>query len=137
MDNLQAQVNALSDQLNEIQLRSRAELYYYVQRIQELEMHATHAFEHVSEVQSYVEQKIATLEANLRIAETNLMEAYEEIARWQELYWDLRSRVIPVPVLTSHAEPQPPFHGAQSSMGRRGSQRHPNRRYHGSRSFYH
>ncbi|PON94455.1 hypothetical protein TorRG33x02_097020 [Trema orientale] len=50
VDNLQAQVNALNDQLTEIQLRSRAELHYYVQRIQELEIHAMHAFEHVSEI---------------------------------------------------------------------------------------
>ncbi|PON92319.1 hypothetical protein TorRG33x02_119480 [Trema orientale] len=54
-------------------------------------------------------QKIATLEANLRMVETNLMEAYEEI--------DRRSCVIPVPVLTSHAEPQPPFYGAKPSTG--------------------
>ncbi|PON51304.1 hypothetical protein TorRG33x02_311680 [Trema orientale] len=53
---------------------------------QKLEMHATHAFEHVSEVQSYAEQKIAILETNLRMAETNLMEAYKEIDRWRELY---------------------------------------------------
>ncbi|PON89333.1 hypothetical protein TorRG33x02_148760 [Trema orientale] len=86
VDDLQFQMNALSDLLNKIQLRSQAELHYYVQRIQELEMHATHAFEHVSEVQSYIEQKIVILEANLRMAKTNLMEAYEEINRWRELY---------------------------------------------------
>ena len=67
-------------------------------------MHATHAFEHVSEIQSYVEQKIAILEANLRMPEINLMEAYKEINHWRELYWDLQSRVIPMLVLASHVE---------------------------------
>ncbi|PON33827.1 hypothetical protein PanWU01x14_349420 [Parasponia andersonii] len=36
VDNLQAQINALSEQLIEIQLYSRAELHYYVQRSKSL-----------------------------------------------------------------------------------------------------
>ncbi|PON45422.1 hypothetical protein PanWU01x14_259010 [Parasponia andersonii] len=53
--------------------------------------------------QSYVERKIFTLEASLRTTESNLLEAYQEIAHWFELYWDwdLRSGVIPVLVLAS------------------------------------
>ncbi|PON49073.1 hypothetical protein TorRG33x02_318740, partial [Trema orientale] len=48
------------------------------------------------------------------------MEAYEKIDHWRELYWDLRSQVILVPVLASHVEPQPPYYSAQSSTSRRG-----------------
>ncbi|PON39621.1 hypothetical protein PanWU01x14_303590 [Parasponia andersonii] len=54
----QAQIGALSDQLN----RSRGELHYYLECIHQLEEHATHAFEHVSEAQHYVDRKIAMLE---------------------------------------------------------------------------
>ncbi|PON52093.1 hypothetical protein TorRG33x02_309340 [Trema orientale] len=95
---LQNRVIALSDQLSEMQLRSQSELSYYLHRLREIEQHTNLTFAQVSEVQTYVENKIAFLESNLSNTEMTLRASFQEMAQWRDLYWDLQSRVIPVPV---------------------------------------
>lgn len=46
-----------------------------------------------------MERKIANLEASLVYAQADLHKAHQEIAKWKDLYYSLKSNMVSIPVL--------------------------------------
>ena len=52
--------------------RTQYHVSFYQRRIEELEANSSHAFKYIIEIQTYVERKITSLEANLVYAQVDL-----------------------------------------------------------------
>ena len=78
-------VQTLEHQLANMRDRNQCQVSLYQRKIEELEINSSHVFKYIGEIQSYVERKIANLEASLVYAQADLHKAHQEIAKWKDL----------------------------------------------------
>ncbi|GMN53410.1 hypothetical protein TIFTF001_022542 [Ficus carica] len=91
---MKERLEMISNRLNKMEIRAGTELRYHSSIFDELEGRANLAFENICNKIEFLEREIANLESNLAKAQVYLHGAFQEVAKWRQLYWNLRSRVI-------------------------------------------
>ncbi|PON46517.1 hypothetical protein TorRG33x02_325650 [Trema orientale] len=97
-------ITFLDEQLITLQNKTKEEVAFYKSHIAALQSYSENTSKYIADIESFFGNKIAKLEANLLSTQTNLQAAYQEIARWKSLYFDLKDNMVTIPVLTRPSE---------------------------------